>query len=79
MILSDFFNIPLPNVIHTRGWKSLCEIPLRCPMMFIQEFYSNMHGIDTFVPHFTTVLRGTRTVVTPDLVFEILHVPRSAS
>ena len=50
VILLDFFDIPLPDVIHTRGWKSLCEIPLRCPIMFIQEFYSNMHGIDTFVP-----------------------------
>ena len=47
--------------------------------MFIQEFYSNMHGIDTSVPQFTMVLRGTRIVVTPDLVFEILHVLHSAS
>ena len=46
VILSDFANTPLPNVIHTRGWESLCEIPLRCPIVFIQEFYSNMHYID---------------------------------
>ena len=76
MILSDFADTALPDVIHTQGWESLCEIPLRCPIVFIQEFYSNMHGIDTFVPQFTTVLRGTCIVVTPDLISKILHVSR---
>ena len=51
------------------------EIPLRCPIVFIQEFYSNMHGIDTSVPQFTMVLQGTCIVVTSDLVSEILHIP----
>jgi len=37
-----------------------------------------MHSIDTFVPQFTTELRGTRIIVTPDLVSEILHIPRVA-
>ena len=46
--------------------------------MVIQEFYSNMHGINTSVPQFATVFRGARIVVTLDLVFEILHVPRVA-
>ena len=78
MILSNFFNTPLPDVIHTRGWESLCKIPLRCPTMIIQEFYSNMNGIDTSVPQFATHIRGTRIVVTLDLVFEILHVPQVA-
>ena len=75
VILLNFSNIPLPNVIHTRGWESLCEIPLRCPTMFIQEFYSNMHDIDTFVPQFVTTFRGTCITVTPDLISKILHVP----
>ena len=44
--------------------------------MFIQGFYSNIYGIDTFVPQFTTTFRGTRIVVTLDLIFEILHVLR---
>ena len=74
VILLDFAGTPLPDVIHTQGWESLCEIPLRCPIVFIQNFYSNMHGIDTSVPQFATGLQGTRIVVTPDLVFEILHV-----
>jgi len=43
--------------------------------VFIQEFYSNMHGIDTSVLLFATTFRGTRIVVTSDLIFEILHVP----
>ena len=37
-----------------------------------------MHGIDTSVPQFTTVLQGTHIVVTPDLISKILHVPRVA-
>ena len=46
--------------------------------MIIQEFYSNMHGINTFITQFAMTLRGIHIVVTPDLVFEILHVPRVA-
>ena len=46
--------------------------------MIIQEFYSNMHKFDYFVPHFVTRVRDTRIVVTLDLIFEILHVPRLA-
>ena len=44
--------------------------------MFIQEFYSNIHGIDTSVPQFATTFIGTRIVVTLDLISEVLHVPR---
>ena len=44
--------------------------------MYIQEFYSNMHAIDTFVPRFTTVFRGTRIVVTSEFIFDVLHIPR---
>ena len=50
VILSDFSDTPFLDVIHTWGWESLCEITLRCPIVFIQEFYSNMHGIDTSRP-----------------------------
>ena len=42
--------------------------------MFIQEFYSNIHGINTSTPQFATTFRGTRIVVTPNLI----HVPRVA-
>ena len=46
--------------------------------MIIQEFYSNMHEIDTSVPYFFSRIRGTRIVVTPDIVFKVLHIPRVA-
>ena len=44
--------------------------------MFIQEFYSNIHGVDTTVPKFITTFKSTHIVVTPDLISEVLHVPR---
>ena len=77
VILSDFLNTPLPDAFSSRGWPSLCEETLRCPDVFIQEFYSNMHAINTSVFRFTTVFQGTRIVVTPNLIFEVLHVPRA--
>ena len=76
MILLDFFDTTLPIVIHSRGWESLCEIPVSCPTMIIQEFYSNMHGFDTSIPRFVTHVRGTRIIVTLELIYEILHVLR---
>ena len=44
--------------------------------MFIQEFYSNMHAIDTSVPRFTTIFRGKHIVVTLEFIFDVLHVPK---
>ena len=52
VILSDFSDTDLPTVICSQGWGSLCDIPVTCPSMIIQEFYSNMHEFDTSVPHF---------------------------
>ena len=46
--------------------------------MIIQEFYSNVLRIDTSVPHFFSRIRDTRIVVTPNIVFEVLYVPRVA-
>ena len=76
VILSDFANTDLPSVIHSRGWESLCDILVTCPLMLIQEFYSNMHGIDRSVPLFFTRIRGTRIPVTPQLVADVLRVRR---
>ena len=78
VILSDFSNTDLPIVIHSRGWESLCDIPVTCPSVIIQEFYSNVLRIDTSVPHFFSRIRDTRIVVTPNIVFEVLYVPRVA-
>ena len=44
VILVDFADIDLPDVIHSQGWESLCDISVTCPLVLIQEFYSNMHG-----------------------------------
>ena len=35
-----------------------------------------MHGFDYSVPLFVTRVRGTRIVVTTDIVFNVLRVPR---
>ena len=44
--------------------------------MLIQEFYSNMHGIDCSVPLFFTHVQGTRILITPQLVADVLRVSR---
>ena len=76
VILVDFADIDLPDVIHSWGWESLCDVPITCPSMLIREFYSNMHGIDSSVPLFHTRIQDTRIVVTPQLVTNVLHVLR---
>ena len=74
VILSNFADTDLPSVIHSRGWESLCDIQVTYPLVLIQEFYSNMHGIDRSVPLFFTRVRGTHIPVTPQLVVDVLHV-----
>ena len=37
-----------------------------------------MHGVDTLVPQFVIHVRGTRTVVTPNLISKVLHILRVA-
>ena len=76
IILSDFLDTSLPRAFSSQGWESLNEKPLRCPGVFIQEFYSNIHAIDTFVPQFITVFKGTHIVVTLELISKVLHVPK---
>ena len=78
VLLSYFSDTNIPTVIYSQVWESLCGIPVTCPFMIIQEFYSNMHKFNYSVPHFITRIRGMRIVVTPDIVFEVLHVPRVA-
>ena len=76
VILSNFVDTDLPFVIHSRGWESLCDVPVTCPLVLIQEFYSNMHEIDRSVPLFFTRVWGTRIPITLQLVADVLHVPR---
>ena len=74
--MADFANTNLPTIIHSRGWESLCDVPITCPSVLIQEFYFNMHGFDFSIPLFSTHVRGTRIVVTLQLVVDVLHVLR---
>ena len=76
VILSDFADTDLPSVIHSKGWESLCDVPATCPLVLIQEFYSNMHEIDHLIPFFFTCIRGIHIPVTPQLVANVLQVPR---
>ena len=65
VILADFADTDLPTIIHSWEWKSPCDVPVTCPSVLIQDFYSNMHGFDFSVPFFSTRIRGTHIVVTP--------------
>ena len=76
VILVYFADTDLPTVIHSRGWESLCDAPVTCPSMLIQDFYSNMHRFNFSVPLFSTRIRGTHIIVTPQLVADVLHVSR---
>ena len=76
VVLSDFADTDLPFGIHSRRWESLCDIPVTCPIVLIQEFYSNMHEIDRSVPLFFTRIQGTRIPVTLQLVADVLYVPK---
>ena len=38
MVLSNFFDTTLSDVIHNRRWESLCEIPMSCPIVIIHDF-----------------------------------------
>ena len=76
VILSDFSNTDLPTIIYSRGWESLYGILVTCPSVIIQEFYSNMHRFDYFIPLFITRVRGACFVVTSNIISEVLHVPR---
>ena len=76
VILLDFADTDLPSIIHSRRWESLCDVPVICHLVFIQEFYSDMHEIDRSVSLFFTRIRGTCIPVTPQLVADVLCVPR---
>ena len=72
----NFTDTDLPNVIHSRGWESLCDVSITCPSILNQEFYSNMHGLDSLVPLFHTRVRGMCIVVTLELVSDVLRASR---
>ena len=72
VILADFADTDLPDVIHSWKWESLCDVSVTCLLVLIQEFYSNMHEIDRSVPLFFICVRGTHIPVTLQLVADVL-------
>ena len=76
VILGHFADTDLPTIIQSWEWESLCDEPVICPLMLIQEFLSNMHGIDRSVPHFVTRVWGISIPITSQLVTDVLRVPR---
>ena len=76
VVLSNFADTNLPSVINSRGWESLCDVPVTCPLVLIQEFYSNMHEINRSVPFFFTCVQGMRIPITPQLVVDVHRVLR---
>ena len=65
VVLGQFADTDLPTVIHSQEWDFLCDEPVTCPLILIQEFYSNMHGINHSVPHFVTRVKGISIPITP--------------
>ena len=43
VVLSDFFDTNLPTIIHSKGWESLCGVPVTCPSVIIQEWMFKQH------------------------------------
>ena len=35
VILADFADTNLPDVIHSQGWESLCDVLVTCPLVLI--------------------------------------------
>ena len=35
VILLDFIDTDLPSVIHSRGWESLCDVSITCPLVLV--------------------------------------------
>ena len=54
----------------------MCDNPVTCSLVLIQDFYSNMNEIDRSVPLFFTHVQGTRIPVTLQLVVDVLQVRR---
>ena len=35
VIPMDFADTDFPSIIHSRGWESLCDVPVTCPLVLI--------------------------------------------
>lgn len=75
IILSKLSNTTVPKTFQSCGLEFLCERLTTCPMVYVQEFYSNIYIVSTSIPMFTTSVQGTCISVTPKLISELVHVP----
>ena len=92
MMPTRYFRRTFPNEAFIRNAKSFWVIllTLTFPLSFTVKngslfvtspsfvflCYSNMHGIDCFVPHFVTRVWGISIHITPQLVADVLRVPK---
>ena len=74
--MGHFADTDLPTITHSWEWESLCDEPVTCPLVLIQDFYSNMHGFDHSVPYFVTYVWAISILVTLQLIVDVLRVPR---
>ena len=35
VVLSNFADTDLPSIIHSRGWESLCDVPITYPLVLV--------------------------------------------
>ena len=71
---SPTLTFPLSSIVENRS--HCCDVLTTCPSVLIQKFYSNMHGFYFLVPFFVTRVQGMRIVVTSDIVYDMLRLPR---
>lgn len=71
IILSELSNKTVLETFQSCELEFLCERLTTCPVVYVQEFYSNIYIISTSVPMFTTSVQGTCISVTPKLISEL--------
>ena len=74
VVLSDFFDTDLPTVIYNRGWESFYGISVTCPSWSYRSFTPICTDLITL--YLISSLLLEVIIVTPDLIFEVLHVSR---
>lgn len=65
------------DLLDAQGWLLMMEDHWPAPVVIVREFYMNLHDWD--VDSFKTWLRGRPILVTPDLINNIVGVPRVAN
>ena len=71
VILSDFADTDFPSIIHSRGWKSLCDVPVTCSRAYPGVLLQHARDWSFSTSLFTRV-RGTCIPITLQLVADVL-------